>query len=189
MPYLWTPSADSFLGPAGTRHDSSPPPTEPEDGAPLLRLELWPHRSLKGKGFSAAIWLMFLGGLIPIVPFIGTIAFWVLLIFMMTALTALWTALRRSDRDRLREELLIWHDRVTLSHWPEKGARLDWQANPYWLRLSLHPSNGKVEQYLTLKGGGPEHTREVELGAFLSPEERERLYDELSRVVGRLKTG
>ncbi|WP_254869868.1 DUF2244 domain-containing protein [Celeribacter sp. HF31] len=152
-----------------------------------MRLDLWPHRSLKGKGFSATIWIMFCGGLIPVVPFIGTIAFWVLLIFMMTALAALWVALRRSDRDRLREELLIWPDRVELTHWPAKGEALSWQANPYWLHLKLHPEKGKVEQYLTLKGGGPAETREVELGAFLSPEERQSLYGELMTTLAALK--
>lgn len=177
MPYQWTPS-----------HDAPLPPAAEDSDAPLFRLALWPHRSLKGKGFSAAIWIMFFGGLIPVIPFIGTIAFWILLIFMMTALAALWTALRRSDRDHLREEMLIWRDRITLSHWPAKGDRLDWDANPYWLRLTLHPSNGKVEHYLTLKGGSPDHSREVELGAFLSPEERAQLHDELTRVIARLKT-
>ncbi|NVK46042.1 MAG: DUF2244 domain-containing protein [Rhodobacteraceae bacterium] len=175
MPYRWTPQ------------DITPLPRPHEEGAPLLRLDLWPHRSLKGKGFSATIWIMFCGGLIPVVPFIGTIAFWVLLIFMMTALAALWVALRRSDRDRLREELLIWPDRVELTHWPAKGEALSWQANPYWLRLTLHPEKGKVEQYLTLKGGGPAETREVELGAFLSPEERQSLYGELMTTLAALK--
>ncbi|WP_066705452.1 DUF2244 domain-containing protein [Celeribacter ethanolicus] len=172
MPYLWTPPHDTV------------PTGSPETGTPLWRLELWPYRSLKGKGFSAAIWIMFGGGLIPIVPFIGTMAFWVLLGFMLIALTALWTALRRSDRDRLHEEMLIWPDRVTLTHWPEKGAPLTWEANPYWVRLSLNTEDGKVENYITLKGAG-DH-REVELGAFLSPEERKVLHGNLTRVLAQL---
>ena len=106
MPYQWTPDHRNL------------PQRAALDDAPLVRLDLWPHRSLKGKGFSATIWLMFFGGLIPVVPFIGTVAFWILLIFMMTALSALWLALRRSDRDQLREELLIWPDRIALTHWP-----------------------------------------------------------------------
>jgi len=175
MPYQWTPDHHSL------------PQRATLDDAPLVRLDLWPHRSLKGKGFSATIWLMFFGGLIPVVPFIGTIAFWILLIFMMTALAALWLALRRSDRDHLREELLIWPDRIHLTHWPAKGAAMEWQANPYWVKLSLHPTEGKVEQYLTLKGGGPAQTREVELGAFLTPEERAQLRDDLALVLGQLK--
>ncbi|WP_417275217.1 DUF2244 domain-containing protein [Celeribacter halophilus] len=181
MPYRWTPAHTTPLPRAMPDADA------PDTAAPVMRLDLWPHRSLKGKGFSATIWIMFFGGLIPVVPFIGTIAFWILLIFMMTVLAALWTALRRSDRDRLREEMQIWPDRIRLTHWPAKGEPKTWEANPYWVRLTLHPDNGKVEQYLTLKGGGPEPAREVELGAFLSSEEREKLRDDLAFVLGQLK--
>lgn len=175
MPYRWTPA-----------HTAPFPVAAPENGAPFLRLEIWPHRSLPSKGFSATILGMFALGLIPVVPFIGTTAFWVLLAFMLVALAALWTALRRSDRDTLREEMHLWPDRVTLTHWSAKGEKFDWEANPYWLRVDTHPS-GKVEHYLTLKGGGPVQTREVELGAFLSPEERIELRAELEQVIERLK--
>ncbi|WP_417243191.1 DUF2244 domain-containing protein [Celeribacter sp.] len=194
MPYLWTPAHTAPLPPI--------PIAQPPDGhahtppAPVLRLEIWPHRSLPSKGFSATIWLMFVAGLVPVVPFIGTTAFWVLLLCMMSVLAALWTALRKSDRDLLREEVLIWHDRITLTHWTAKGVRFDWAANPYWVKLSLIP-DGKVEQYLTLKGRSPhqadpvptqnDHTREVELGAFLSPEERLALRGDLELVLGRLR--
>ena len=181
MPYRWTPLPTTALEIAARACDAS--------DAPLYRLDLWPHRSLPSKGFSATIWVMFVGCLIPLMPFIGTVAFWVLLGFMMAALAALWTALRRSDRDLLREELLIWPDRIALRHWTVKGSIFDWEANPYWVRLTLHP-DGKVEHYLTLKGGGTgrgRDQREVELGAFLSPEERQSLRDELSRVLARLR--
>ncbi|WP_417249824.1 DUF2244 domain-containing protein [Celeribacter sp.] len=175
MPYLWTPA-----------HTAPMPEVAPPDGAPLLRLEVWPHRSLPSKGFSATILGMFFLGLIPVVPFIGTTAFWILLLCMMGALAALWVALRRSDRDLLHEEVSIWRDRLELTHWSAKGERFDWKTNPYWLRLTLHPK-GKVEQYLTLKGGGAGETREVELGSFLSPEERQDLHDELAQVLQRLR--
>lgn len=171
MPYRWTPA-----------HDTPLPSVAPSNGAPVLRLDLWPHRSLPSKGFSAVIWMMFALGLVPVIPFIGSTAFWILLVFMMGALAALWTALRRSDRDKLREQLLIWPDRIALTHWSAKGKVLEWDANPYWVRLTLH-TNAKVEKYLTLKG----ENREVELGAFLSPEEREALRDDLAFVLGRLR--
>ncbi|WP_439105225.1 DUF2244 domain-containing protein [Celeribacter marinus] len=176
MPYRWTPA-----------HHAPLPPASSETGKPLLRLDVWPHRSLPSKGFSAAIWLMFAAGLMPVIPFIGTTAFWILLACMMSVLTALWIALRKSDRDHLREEMLIWHDRITLTHWTAKGDKIEWSANPYWVRTTLHPT-AKIEQYLTLKGAGPDQTREVELGAFLSPEERIQLRDDLALVLDRVKT-
>lgn len=176
MPYRWTPS-----------HKTPLPETAPADGAPVFRLDIWPHRSLPSKGFAVVIWLMFGLGLIPVVPFIGTVAFWILLVFMMSALAALWYALRRSDRDRLREELLIWPDRIDLTHVTEQGERLEWSANPYWVRLTLHPEVGQLENYLTLKGDGTHNLREVELGAFLSPDERKSLRDDLAFVLGQLR--
>jgi uncharacterized membrane protein len=45
------------------------------------------------------------------------------------------------------------------------------------VQVQLYPTGGPVPQYLTLKGGG----REVELGAFLSEDERRTLKDDLHR--------
>ena len=64
---------------------------------------------------------------------------------------------------------------------PGRADRI-WQANPYWVRVALRP-NGPVEDYLVLTDG----RREVELGAFLSPEERVALKDDLERRLGALR--
>ncbi|GAA3854860.1 DUF2244 domain-containing protein [Celeribacter arenosi] len=175
MPYRWTPD------PTLARESHATPA-----GKPLCRLDLWPHRSLPSKGFSAAIWVMFVGGMIPLIPFIGTVAFWVLLAFIMVVLAALWTALRRSDRDLLREALVITPQQIDLTHWSAKGAQFTWEANPYWVRLTLH-RDAKIENYLTLKGSGDHNKREVELGAFLSPEERKKLHGELARILAQMR--
>ena len=55
---------------------------------------------------------------------------------------------------------------------------LRWQANPFWVRLRLDP-DARPENYLTLQGGG----RRIELGAFLSPEERVELAEELEAAL------
>ena len=55
------------------------------------------------------------------------------------------------------------------------GTKHLWQANPYWVRVTLHETGGRVPQYLTLSG----NDREVEIGAFLSPEARLVLAAEL----------
>ena len=57
-----------------------------------------------------------------------------------------------------------------------------WHANPFWVRLRLL-DDARVEKYLTLQGNG----REIELGAFLSPGERETLYDALRAALARLR--
>jgi hypothetical protein len=49
--------------------------------------------------------------------------------------------------------------------------------------LQLYPTQGPVPQYLTLRGNG----REVELGAFLSEEERVALRDEVHSRLNALR--
>ena len=153
-------------------------------GMPRLRLTLTPHKSLTPEGF---VW--FIGAtaaliVIPLLSILGNPVFWFLLPFILGAVWAIWAALKRSWRDHdVREDLLIWDDLVRLErHEPRRPTR-DWEANPHWVRVALHPRGGPVPQYLTLKGG----TREVELGAFLTPPERVGLKDTLERVLGGLK--
>lgn len=155
MPYQWLP---------------------PEGGED--RLCLWPHRSLTRRGF---VW--FIGATatmiaVPLVGLLGTPVLWALLPFVLGAIWAIWFALRKNGRDReVVEDLRLAPDRITLVRHGPKGRRQDWEANPYWVRVTLHQTGGPVPNYLTLKGDG----REVELGAFLSEEERIALKDDLER--------
>lgn len=121
--------------------------------------------------------------LVPLAPFIGTPVFWGLLPFLVAAMAALYLFFLRNYRDgELTEVLTVWSDRIALVRHNPRTSDQTWEANPYWIRLSLHPDRGPVRNYLTLDGGG----REVELGAFLSPEEREAVYDDLDRLLKRL---
>ncbi len=150
-------------------------------GAPRLRLLLTPHKSLTPEGF---VW--FIGATavliaIPLISILGNPVFWFLLPFILGALWAIWTALKRSWRDHeVREELVIWDDLVRLQrHEPRRKTPLDWEANPHWVRVTLHATGGPVPNYLTLRGAG----REVELGAFLTPAERVSLKSTLEREL------
>lgn len=148
------------------------PPDSPD------RLHLWPHRSLSKRGF---VW--FIGGTcalisLPMIAVLGTPVLWGLLPFEVLAIALLWILLQRSYRDgELVEELVISDKKVALTrHQPSHPPRA-WEANPYWVRVGLHKTRGPVPNYVTLEGAG----REVEIGAFLSEEERLALYDELAR--------
>jgi len=72
-------------------------------------------------------------------------------------------------------------DEMRVERREPSGRILRWRADPYWVRLDLHAEGRKVENYLTLRGGG----REIELGAFLSPDERARLHDEIEAAIRR----
>jgi len=159
MPYRWLPSDD------GTQ-----------------RLHLWPHRSLTRSGFVWFIGLTAALIAVPLLGMLGSPVLWGVLPFVLGMLWAVWYALRRNDRDReIVEDLTLSRHLITLSRHGPRGRRQDWAANPYWLRVTLHARDGPVPNYLTLKG----EAREVELGAFLSEDERVELCRELElRLVG-----
>jgi uncharacterized membrane protein len=156
MPYDWTHTA-------------------PDDsGAVLHRLRLWPHRSLPVRGFVWFITVTACMMFLPALAVLGTLALWGLMPFMLLTIWGVWIALRRSYRSgESFEELILRRDQLVLTrHDPGRADRI-WQTNPHWVRAALR--KGPVESYLTLTDG----RREIELGAFLAPEERRSLYDEL----------
>ena len=165
---------------ASALSDSAP---QTRSDPPTLSLTLWPNRSLSRAGFRRVMLFTAAGLAIPVLPFLFTPVGWGLLPFVIAALVALYAAFRRSYRDgRLREELRLWPDLITVERIDPRGRVRRWQANPYWVSLRLH-QNARIENYLTLKGNG----REIELGAFLSPEERVALHAELTRALAGLK--
>ena len=142
---------------------------------PDTELTLWPHQSLTPRGFSWFIGVTAVMLAMPLLAVLGTPVAWVLLLFFLGALVAVWQAIAANQRHRsIHEALTLNHERVHLAHRPPDGPTLEWEANPYWVSVHLR-HDGPVENYLTLRGAG----REVEIGRFLTPEERETLYDEL----------
>ena len=149
---------------------------------PVFSLSLRPHRSLSPKGFERVLIFVTIGLAIPLGAFLGTPVGWGLLPFLVAALVGLYAAIQRSYRDaRLHEELRLWPDLILVERHETDGRVLRWEANPYWVKLQLR-DDGAVESYLTLKGAG----REIELGAFLSPEERVDVHATLQRELSRL---
>jgi len=161
------------------------PYTITQNGPSHATLRLWPHNTLAPRGFVVVIGLSALALALPMLALLGSPALWGLLPFAMAALAGLWIALQRNWRDRrITEEMRLTCDTVHLRHISPSGAAREWQAELPWVALTLTRSAGPVPQYLTLSGGG----REVELGAFLTPQERLRLHDELHALLIRLKS-
>ncbi len=152
---------------------------------PLLALTLWPHRSLSPRGFAWVLAMVAFGFSLPLAALAGARAGWGVLPFVLAALVGLYLAARRSYADaRLREELRLWPDLITVERREPKGAVRRWHANPAWVRLGLY-EHDRIEKYLTLTGNG----REIELGAFLSPGERVALHRDLGAALGPLRAG
>lgn len=158
MPYQWT--------------------VEDSTNAPQLRLR--PHRSLPRRGFAAMILMAFVLGTVPLYGLIGTVFLWGLLPFILAMVGALWWGLERSYRDGdILETLTLRGDLLELIHRPARGAEKLWECNIYWTRVEMHVQGGPVPYYLTLAGNG----RVVEIGSFLSEDERRALHGELADFI------
>ncbi|WP_299627281.1 DUF2244 domain-containing protein [uncultured Tateyamaria sp.] len=158
MPYRWT--------------------TDPD--APTQELQLWPHNSLPQKGMAAFVLTTFTLILIPALPLLGSVVLWGLLPFLLLAVWAIYFALRRNRRARQIIEVLTLDDEDThLTRTDANGQVQEWDCNRYWTQVTKYESEGPVPHYVTLKGKG----REVEIGSFLSEEERIALYDDLLRAL------
>ena len=153
-------------------------------GEDCLRVRLWPHSSLSPHGFTLFIGVTFAMLCIPLVGLLGTVALWGILPFALGTLGLLWFGLTRSWHDRSIEETFeLCPDAASLVRREPNGTVRDWAANPYWVRVEIHAKDGPVEDYLTLEGG----PRSVEIGAFLTPEERRALRAVLRRALARLR--
>jgi uncharacterized membrane protein len=169
MPYEW---------------QAMPAPAPAAPRSPVAQLHLWPYRSLPRRGFVAFVGAT--AGLIalPMLTILGSPVVWGLMPFAALTLAGVWWGLTRSYRDaEIVEDLTLWPDRITLTRHGPRGRRQEWEANPHWVRVTLHERGGPVPNYLTLQGG----PREVELGAFLSEDERLALRQELTAALTRLR--
>ncbi|QBF32356.1 DUF2244 domain-containing protein [Thalassococcus sp. S3] len=145
-------------------------------------LHLWPHQSLPPKGFAAFISATFALIMIPLLPLLGSVVLWGILPFLLLAVGGIWLALQKSWRNgQILEVLTVSDNEAHLMRRNPRGDVQEWRCNRYWARPEMHDKDGPVPHYVTLIGEG----REVEIGAFLSEEERVALYDDLVRLFSR----
>lgn len=153
---------------------------QPREG--MSTLILWPHQSLPPRGLAAFVLATFTMISIPLFGLLGTALLWGLLPFLLIAVFGIWYALNRSHKDRrILETLTISPELTQLHRQNPRASDQSWDSNTYWVQLTLHPSQGPVPNYITLKGGG----RDVEIGSFLSEEERVVLYADLKACFAR----
>lgn len=151
---------------------------------PTPHLRLWPYRSLTTPGFVMFIATTATLLAMPVIIMIGTPILWMLLPFPAVTVAGIWVAIRRNDRDAaIVEDLHLTETEITLTRNGPHHQRNEWQANPHWVQVHLYPTEGPVPQYLTLRGAG----REVEIGAFLSEEERLSLSLDLKEKLARAR--
>ena len=160
MPYTWTSDADT----------------------PEQEFRLWPHESLPPKGMAAFVLATFLFILLPVFTLLGTPLLWGMLPFLLVAVWGIYFALQRNHKSRqIVEVLKLSEDLAHLSRTGPDGHVQEWDCNRYWTQVTKYDREGPVPHYVTLKGKG----REVEIGAFLSEDERIALFDDLQRAIAK----
>lgn len=187
MPHDWISRPDSRRRGGGPR--PMPPALRhapPPDAEILAELHLWPYRSLPKRGFVTFIGITLGLVSLPLLAVLGSPVLWALLPFIGGAIGAIWWALMRSYRDgTVIEVLQLSPGKLRLTRYNPRGTKQYWEADPYWVRLSVDPESGPVPHYLTLHGGG----REVEIGAFLPEEERIEIAEELQALLVQSRDG
>ena len=147
------------------------------------QLTAWPNRSLSPHGLVIFISVTAAMFLLPLFAVLGTKMLWVFLGIFSFTIALTWHLIERNTKDgAITEVLQLSQKTVTLLRRDTKNAPKDWSANPFWVKVNLHESGGPVANYITLEGGH----RAVELGAFLSPEERLEIFHELNARLKRL---
>lgn len=153
--------------------------TDPTHDTPTA-LTLWPHQSLPPRGMASFVLATFTMITLPLFGLLGTVLFWALLPFLMLAVGGIWFALDKSYKDRSIVETLTMDDQsIVLEHRDPKHDPKVWNCNVYWAKPTLHTKGGPVPNYVTLSGNG----KEVEIGSFLTEEERIALYGELTQKL------
>ena len=160
MPYEWT----------------SPPHASPQ----VMRL--WPHNSLPARGMAAFVLTTFTLISLPVLILLGSPLLWGILPFTLAAVWGMFWALQHNFAARQIEEILTLDtDTTHLRRTNPKGDVQTWDCNRYWTQVTKYEDDGPVPHYVTLRGAG----REVEIGAFLSEEERIALFEDLQRALQR----
>jgi uncharacterized membrane protein len=157
-----------------TESSPAPPPRVLYDAV------LSPHRSLPPRGFAAlmlvvasvsfAVGIGFVvHGAWPVTPFFGLDALLVYVAFRMSY-----------RQGRLREELRLTEESLTVERVDPRGARRHWRFPPFWLRVILEEKDEHDSRRILTS-----HGRSLIVGSFLGPAERRDVAGGLKDALAR----
>jgi uncharacterized membrane protein len=154
--------------------------------APYFSARLTPHRSLGPKGFLVLMALVsgvsFTAGL-----FFWMVGAWPVFFFFGLDVALVYWAFRANYRAaRAWEQVEVADDRLTVERGRPGHAPRLWTFHPYWVRVELEEWTDEDEGLalcgpLTLRS----HGNSLEIGAFLSPDERRDFARTLRNALSR----
>lgn len=151
---------------------------------PYFDLRLTPNRSLDRRHFR---WLIAGFGAITLIAGLRFVALgaWPVVPFLLLDVVLLWLAFRASYRaGRAFEEVRLDDSALTVRKVAHTGTERRIELEPFWTRVQLDRPNAD-ENRLWLASRG----RRVAVGYFLSPAEREEIYDVIADGLDRYRRG
>jgi uncharacterized membrane protein len=147
---------------------------------PVFEALLYPHRSLGRKGY-----VILLAGTAAIIGLYGLVFLilgaWPIFGFLGGEWLLFWFLFRKHHRgDDRAERIRLYADHLLVERFDRRGGRTVARLQPYWLNVILERAEAP-DSALYLRS----HGRSIEVGAFLSPQERRDLATELRAVLHR----
>ena len=140
---------------------------------------LVPHRSLSPEGFKWLIRGAIAANLLIGLPMM-LLGAWPVLGFMGLDVWLLWWLFKRNYLDARRSETLLLTDReLIVDRKSPDGDREEHRLDAYWLKIELDD-----DKRLALISRG----QRVAIGRFLSPDERERVAEQLEAALARMRS-
>jgi len=151
----------------------------------LFSALLTPHRSLSGTGFLVVM------GVIAGISFIGGVVFffvdaWPVIGFLGLDVALVYWAFRANYLAAAAyEEVTVTPSELRVKKVSARVKAAEWSLNPVWVRLERETH----EEYGLLRLSLVSHGRNLTVGSFLGPGEKETFAAALSAAIGEAKRG
>jgi uncharacterized membrane protein len=160
--------------------DDQAPTATSEPARPIFEALLYPRRSLGRRGY-----LILTVGTAAIIGLYGLVFLilgaWPIFGFLGGEWFLFWCLFTRHHRGNARSERIrLYADHLIFERRDAKGAVVVERLQPYWLNVILERAD-EPDNALYLRS----HGRSIQVGDFLSPDERRDLARELKDVLDR----
>lgn len=153
-------------------------------GGSVFDAVLSPNRSLPNTGFVAVMSVV-IGANFFFGMYFYAMGAWPVIGFCGLDILAVWVAFRLSYRQgRLRERVRVTEDEMWVARVLPSGHETRWRLQPFWTRVTIDRPVGHESQVKVTSRG-----QTLILGAFLSPDERGRFAEALSRALHKASLG
>ncbi|MCB1421053.1 MAG: DUF2244 domain-containing protein [Nitratireductor sp.] len=155
----------------------------PDRGKPIFAARLTPYRSLGEKGF--VLLMLFVGAscFASGILFISIGAWPVFGFFGLDALL-IWGAFKLNYRSgRAFEEVAVWRDDIEFRQVSPAGRARIHRLNPFWTRFVVE----RHEEFGIVRMALRERNREIDIGAFLNPSDRDSFAMAFNAVLAKAR--